>query len=187
MFIAKAKLPPWINKRTRKPLRKTEYPSKPGQAKTSKRMITYCQRSDCKNKTAYHRSAGAACIYRRHLSDTKIHGIVAYHAFPRCADHCFLACTPLSKIRTCLYRKDARRLKKLGIQFICIPAVAVVSETIALWQGAKSIEIISNFGNVTTSHVLILVSLVSATIQRRSIVQGSAKQIAPMNSLGMQI
>lgn len=81
----------------------------------------------------------------------------------------FFACKPLSKIRTGLYRKDARRLKKLGIQFICIPAVAVVSETIALWQGAKSIEIISNFGNVTTDLVLILVSLVSATIQRRSI------------------
>lgn len=56
MFIAKAKLPPWINKRTGEPLRKTEYPSKPGQAKTSKRMITYCQRSDCKNETAYHRA-----------------------------------------------------------------------------------------------------------------------------------
>ncbi|MFR4250413.1 MAG: hypothetical protein ACLUR9_10200 [Christensenellales bacterium] len=56
MFIAKAKLPPWINKRTGEPLRKTEYLSKPGQAKTSKRMITYCQQSDCKNETAYHRA-----------------------------------------------------------------------------------------------------------------------------------
>lgn len=37
-------------------MRKTEYLSKPGQAKTSKRMITYCQQSDCKNETAYHRA-----------------------------------------------------------------------------------------------------------------------------------
>lgn len=175
MFIAKAKLPPWINKRTGEPLRKTEYPSKSCQVKTCRRMITYCQQSDCKNKTAYHRSAGAACICRQHLSDKKIRGIVVCHAFLRCTGHCFWACIPLSKIRTGLYRKDARRLKKLGIQFICIPAVAVVSETIALWQGAKSIEIISNFGNVTTSHVLILVSLVSATIQRRSISTGQRK------------
>lgn len=90
MFIAKAKLPPWINKRTGEPLRKTEYPSKSCQVKTCRRMIAYCQQSDCKNETAYHRSAGAACIYRRHLSDKKIRGIVAYHAFPRYTVHCFL-------------------------------------------------------------------------------------------------
>ncbi len=37
-------------------MRKTEYPSKSCQVKTCRRMIAYCQQSDCKNETAYHRA-----------------------------------------------------------------------------------------------------------------------------------
>lgn len=55
----------------------------------------------------------------------------------------------------------AEKLKKIGIRFIYIPIIAIiVSEAVAALQGVKVGLAFSNYGNVVTGVVLILVSLV---------------------------
>ncbi len=80
----------------------------------------------------------------------------------------------------------SKRLKKLGIQFIYIPAVAIAaSEAVAIGQGVNSIGRAENYSGVAIGIMLILVSLIfkyGAELESRNIkIDNSTKAVQESN------